>query len=232
MVAACQFYGSKLAINHSRRFSQLLHDTKLILESEEFGEFTSMTVVSGNCGLSMNGSHYIEQFLYLAGEKAKDVRAWLTPQHVTNPRGSQYEDHAGQLLLTTESGKRLYMEVGHDQAFGETMIYGGRNGQLYVDALRGDFILDVRQAVDRDLPTTRACEVKHTVQHVLPIDSLSPIRAVLNALLFTGETPCPKESRHVIEVLAAAYASDEKGGARVELEGADAFVSDRTFAWA
>ena len=231
MIEVCKQNSVKLAINHQMRFMQLYTEPKRIVQSEAFGGLCSVTVVAGNFGMAMTGTHYFEMFRYMTDEAPLEVTAWFSPEKVPNPRGPQFEDRGGAVRLTTGSGKRFYMEIGADQGHGMKVIYSGRYGQLVVDELAGTLHLAVREEQHRHLPTTRyGMPWVESIQKLEPVDAVGPSRAVLEALLNDRNPPSGEDGRLAVTVLVAAYVSDENGHVPVPLDGS--LPRDRVFSWA
>src|SRR6478736_5636892 len=77
MIEACAASNTRLAVNHQMRFMQQYTRAKEIVEDASFGGLASATVVAGNFGMAMNGSHYFEMFRYLTDEMPAEVSAWF-----------------------------------------------------------------------------------------------------------------------------------------------------------
>jgi predicted dehydrogenase len=232
MLRACDKAGARLAINHQMRFMEQYTVPKALVESESFGGLTSITVVAGNFGLAMNGSHYFEMLRYMSGQPASHLNAWLSDTPVPNPRGPQFEDRAGQVRAVTASGVRYYMDIGDDQGQGMHVVYGGRYGQLVVNELAGRMYLMERQQEHRLLPTTRYGMPWHDrAMEIAPADVLTPTRHVLEALLAGVNYPSGTDGRIAVAALVAAYLSNEQGHRAVSLEEAGR-ETGREFAWA
>lgn len=231
MIDVCRANQIRLAVNHPIRFMEHYREPKTIICSEAFGGLSSVTVVSGNCGISMNGGHYFEMFRYMTEEQPVEVMAWLTEQFVPNPRGSQYEDRAGSVRLTTASGKRLYLEIGADQGHGIKIIYAGRYGQLLVDELAKTMLLTLRQEQYRNMPTIRnGMPSVDTIHKIEPTGTIEGTREVLKALLYNGDPPSGETGRLAVQILAAAYMSHERRRP-VRLDAPDLPI-EQTFPWA
>ena len=232
MLAVCARHGAHLAVNHQMRFMPQYTEAKRIVDSPEFGGLTSVTVVAGNIGLAMNGTHYFELFRYLTGERPAEVTAWFSPQKVANPRGAQFEDCGGAIRVTTPAGARLYMEIGADQGHGIQVIYAGPYGQLLADELTGTLRLAVRQPEQRQLPSTRygAPAVESSVA-VPASDAVAPTKAVLSALLAGQDFPSGADGRQAVAVLVAGYLSHESGHAPLPLSAVET-AAERVFPWA
>jgi len=232
MLETCAKHDTSLAINHQMRFMEQYTEPKRLINSEAFGGLASVTVVAGNFGMAMNGTHYIEMFRFMTDESPCEVTAWFSADKVPNPRGPQFEDRAGSLRITTASGKRFYMEIGSDQGNGLKVIYAGRYGQIMVEELTGSMTLVYREEPYRNLPTTRygmpSTRMERTIQ---PADVIAPSRAVLESLLNNNNPPTGEDGRLAIAALIAAYMSDEEGHRPVKLEET-AQYQNRTFPWA
>jgi len=232
MIEACARAGTKLAINHQMRFMEQYTVPKEIVQGEAFGGLSSVIVTVGNFGMAMNGSHYFEMFRYMTDERPATVAAWFSKEAVANPRGAQFEDRAGAVRITTEKGKRFYMDAGSDQGHGMHVTYAGPYGRLDVDELGGQAKLVVRKPEHRAVPTTRyGMPWDERSFPVTPADSVAPTRAVLSAMLQGEDFPDGEAGRMAVEVLVAAYQSHEEGGRTIDLATAK-LPRDRTFPWA
>lgn len=232
MIAACKSAGALLAVNHQMRFMDQYTIPKALLDSESLGGFQSATVVTGNFGLAMNGTHYFEMFRYMAGEPASEVSAWFSKETVANPRGAEFVDRAGSIRAVTKSGKRFYLDASSDQGHGMTAMYTGRYGQIVIDELAGAMRTTARNAEHRELPTTRyGMPFSQETQQIKPADSLAPTKAVLEALLAGKNYPTGEEGRAAVATLVAAYISNEDRGCSVSVERANERREEK-FPWA
>jgi predicted dehydrogenase len=231
MIHTCEQYGARLTVNHQMRFMEQYFKPKELLDSEVYGGFRSMTVVGGNFGMSMNGTHYLEAFRYLSGEDPLEVMAWFDPGKVANPRGEKFEDRAGSLRVTTASGKRLYIEIGAEQGHGLEVIYAGRNGLISVSELIGSMTAAVRQPEYRALPTTRYGMPADLTQHTIaPVEVIDSTALVINALICDENRVTAEQAIKAVEVLVAAYESAENGGRAVRIDSQ--LDRCRVFPWA
>jgi predicted dehydrogenase len=232
MLAACAESGAKLAINHQMRFMEQYTRSKTIIESDAFGGLGSATVIAGNFGLAMNGTHYFEAFRYITGEPVTTVSARFSAETVPNPRGAQFVDRAGTVRLETASGKRFYLDASADQGHGMIAIYAGRHGRLTIDELTGRAHLVMRRPEHRAMSTIRyGMPWEEEEFSIAPADAVEPSRAVFTALLAGEDFPNATIARQAVEVLVACYRSDEQDGRIVHLDR-DQLPRDRVFPWA
>jgi predicted dehydrogenase len=232
MIDTCQRYGAKLAVNHQMRFMEQYSKPKALLNSAAYGGFKSMTVVGGNFGVAMNGTHYFEAFRYMADDEPIEVTAWFSPEVVPNPRGVQFEDRAGSIRVVTTSGKRLYLEIGADQGHGLQVTYAGRNGMIGINELAGEMVTSVREAQFRELPTTRYGMPAHVVREAItPAEVIDSTAQVLRALLTDYQNSVTAQRGMLaVKVLVAAYTSAENGSIPVRLD--TELDHRRVFPWA
>jgi predicted dehydrogenase len=232
MLETCAKHNTRLAINHQMRFMDQYTEPKRLINSDAFGGLASVTVVAGNFGMAMNGTHYFEMFRYMTDESPDEVTAWFSPDKVPNPRGPQFEDRAGSVRITTASGKRFYMEVSSDQGNGLQVIYAGKYGQIIIDELAGKMTLVAREEQYRNLPTTRyGMPSVRSEQTIKPADAIAPSRAVLESLLNNTNPPTGEDGRMAVATLVAAYISNEEGHRSVKLEETGLY-KNHTFPWA
>lgn len=232
MLAACRTHGTRLAINHQMRFMDQYTEPKRLSGSDELGGLSGVTVLAGNFGLAMNGTHYFEMFRYMTAEPLVEVTAWFSTETVPNPRGPEFEDRAGSVRVVTASGKRLYLDASHDQGHGVQVTYTGRNGMITVDELAGKLRLVARQAEHRHLPTTRyGMPWSEEIREIPPADVIKPSAAVLRALIAGNNYPSGEDGRLAVATLVAAHISDEHGHIAVHLAD-DSLPRDRCFPWA
>ena len=231
MIEAGRRHRTRLAINHPMRFLDIYSAPRAAVQSDDFGGLSSMTVVAGNMGLAMNATHVFEAFRLAAGEDIAEIMAWFSSESVPNPRGAQFEDHAGCVRAVTRSGKRLYVEASADQGHGVRYIYAGPYGQAFVDELSGEMLLSSRRVEDRALPTTRyACAEISRSRTIAGADAIAGARAVLAALIAGADHPTGDDGRAVVRALVAAYVSHEQGHRPVACDSA--LPAGRVFPWA
>jgi predicted dehydrogenase len=231
MIAVCAAYGTSLAVNHQMRFMVQYQAPKRLASSDDLGGLRSITIVSGNGGLGMNGTHFMEMFRYVTGEHPVELTAWFSAERVPNPRGALFEDRAGSIRAVTSSGHRFFLDASADQGHGRRVTYACSLGQVVVDEHAGSMTISHRAAEDRALPTTRYLteSVQRTVQ-IGAIDLTGPTTRVLQALAAAQGYPSGEDGRLAVACLVAAHLSDEQGH-RPVIIGAE-LPRERTFPWA
>lgn len=231
MIDVCHRHGTKLAVNHQMRFMEQYTEPKRLFATKAYDGLKSMTVVAGNFGFSMNGSHYFEAFRFLTDEDTAEVTAWFSPEIVPNPRGTQFQDRAGSIRAVTTGGKRLYMEIGADQGHGSLTIYACRNGMITVNERTGEMLTSEREEQYRAFPTTRiGLPCVDTLHKIQPCEVIDTSATVIRALLCDMNSVSGEDGRRTVELLVAAYQSAEQGGVPVRLDGK--LDRSRVYPWA
>lgn len=223
--------GVRISVNHQMRFMPQYKKIKQYLGSKKFGGLASMNVVAGNFGLAMNGIHYFEAFRFITDEKPWRVMAWLDRKVVPNPRGKQFKDRSGCVIVETKSGKRLILQCSVGQGHGIQVTYAARNGWITVDELTGRVQASVRQAKFRNEPTTRyALPARNWSETIKPAELLDSTTAVIRALLSDRNRVTGEDGLLALKVLVAAHMSAERGGRSVAINGR--LDLHRKFPWA
>jgi len=231
MISACLKRGARLAINHQMRFMDYYREARQLIQSAEFGKLASITVVAGNFGLAMNGSHYFEMFRFMTDEPVEEVTAWFSEIAVPNPRGPQFEDRGGSVRAVNKNGQRLYLEMSPDQGHGLKVTYAGTYGVLVFDELSGVMQFTAREGQYRDLPTTRYGMPAIEITRQLPSTTYEILMPrVLQALIGGDDIPNGEQGRLVVAALVAAHVSHENAHRAVRLDSN--LPRERVFPWA
>ena len=146
---------SRIAVNHQMQYLEQYNLIKRLVNSKAFGGLKSMNLMAGNCGISMNITHYIEAFRYISDDSPRFINGWFDKKNIKNPRGRKFKDFSGSIRVINNKGSRFYADVSHDQGHGLKVIYNCKIGQIYVDELSGKVILNHREEKYAKLPTTR-----------------------------------------------------------------------------
>lgn len=232
MIEVCEVNNVLLAVNHQMRYMDQFNVPKKRIESEDFGGLTSISMMAGNYGVSMNGTHYFEMFRFLSGAPVESVQSWLTDDVIGNPRGEQFRDSGGCIRAISSNGKRFYMDISPEQGHGCSVIYSGKFGQIVVDELSMILTSSFRKPEYRDYPTTRTALPHNRDTYDLPPLDLVQVTSNLLEDLFRGSGyPCGQDGLHAIQVAVACYVSSEQRGDPIRLSELDKF-EDRRFPWA
>jgi predicted dehydrogenase len=232
MREVCARSGAMLAVNHQMQFMPHYMHAKRVIGSDELGPLSSVLVAGSNFGLAMNGSHYFEMFRYISGTTIRSVRAWLEADHLTNPRGPQFEDHSGRLLAQGSGDAAMYVDFSARAGYGLQIVFICRHGQVVLDELSGDMRIAARKLKFRDLPTARyGMPADVRVELLEPTDAVAPTMGVWASMLEGAPFPDGLIGTHALACCVAAHVSHETGGSEILLDGLSQARS-RVFKWA
>ncbi|MDZ4390670.1 MAG: Gfo/Idh/MocA family oxidoreductase [Gemmatimonadales bacterium] len=232
MLAACRGSGSVLAINHQMRFMEQYTAVKDLIGGDALGPLVTILVAASNFGLAMNASHYFEMFRYMVDEPAETVQAWLEEDRLANPRGPQFDDRSGRVLVRSAGEATMFMDLSARAGWGIQVIYTCRHGQIVVDELNGEMRVASRKPEYRELPTSRygmPVDIENT--RIAPADSVAPTMEVWKAMFSGHDFPDGDVGRHALACLVAAHESHRVGAAPVALD-APAMPRGQVFNWA
>ncbi len=232
LIEQCNKYGTRVAVNHMFRFLPIVLEVKQLLNSELLGGFTSLAINSINTGLAMMGSHCIDLLEFLSDSPSQTVSAWLKDSDVINPRGKQYSDSGGLIVIHSEIGQPLTMDFPINQGQGCEMLACGRYGMIRFDLDDGSLVGFARNEADRVLPLTRSDLKNVNISSELGKTdyTMASIKHISN-LVNEGPIVTAENALRIVSVLVAAHHSSEHDHASVQVKDKGKFRS-RTFSWA
>ncbi len=223
--------GAILAVNHQSRVTTRFAILSDLLNSGLFGALDSMSVVAGNIGLAMGASHYIDFFRMFTSSEVSSVRFLPDAIHTENPRGGQFHDPAGRLIVEMENGRRLFMDFGANSGHGLTSIFSCQYGRLVIDDLSGRARASLRYPEDRSAPSTRYGMSSIEWELNIPIDDPIASTAKLWRVILAGASfPSADDGVAIIRTLAAAERSGELDGRPFNPK--DQTLNSAEFRWA
>ena len=232
MIKACEDNGSLLAINHPVRFTEADMQIKELLNSDKMGGLNGINISAGNFGLAMNVSHNLEMFRYLTDEEITSVQSWFDKDVVSNPRGEQFEDRSGQMMVKTSSNKTMTINANVNNGHGIIVTYAAKHGQIALNVLTGDAMVTYRQAEFREKPTTLyGLPAENEYLKLSSSDLIVRAQKVMQALLAGKDYPDARTVKRTVEILTGAYVSNENDNKEVNVE-TDKIPTTRKFPWA
>jgi len=232
MIATCESNNAVLGVNYGRRFFKEFQWIKKVLQSPQMGGMRNMSVMAGNIGMCMTGTHFIEVFAWFTKSARFQVVAFLEDDPNPNPRGAHYRDAVGLLRLVAESGEVLMISFGSDQGHGISVNYGCQNGWMVTDEMNRWVRLCYRRQEDRTRSSSRygtPSVVK--VANMEPLDVVKSSVNVMKALVGGGDFPSGKIGRRMVAILVAAHLSSENGHRVLDVDSIG-WARERKFAWA
>lgn len=210
----------RLAINQSRRHHPFYRWLREQIRSASWGELRSVWIQRPGIGLGCLGTHNFDLVRFLADRDVERVTAWVDDFVGPNPRGSQYVDPGG--LVVMELGNRVRGVVSQIEDGAGPMA-------VEIDLTRARIRIDERfdsvEILERDPTVKTGPDVRAAYATQRPPDGMSVrtnIATVLAGLLedLLADGPLECDAGHgaaAIEVLVAAHLSHRRGHVPVRL---------------
>jgi predicted dehydrogenase len=131
MLAACEKSGTKLLVNHPRRYHPTYQRAKSLLESGTIGDLVRIHGTMWTW-LLHNGTHLWDIMRYFAGD-ADWVCGWLRNDHPTDP--------GGYGIVHFRNGVFAFADVGGGQGF--WLELHGSNGVIRIDTFHDGVQVEV-----------------------------------------------------------------------------------------
>lgn len=190
MIEACNKHQVKLAVNHQMRYMDQYRAVNDEIENGRLGDFRSMVVSASNFGLAMNGTHYFEAFNWLSRSDAEFVTGWIDDTPLVNPRGPQFVDYSGQVLVQNNDGKRLFIDCSGDLGNGVLVVYNFTFGKIIINELQGKMEIFGRELSHLDLGTQRyGMPSWNEIKKIKPAELIDSSAQVMNELINAESFP-------------------------------------------
>ncbi len=101
-------------VNHNHRCWNVLRTIRQFDGNPQFGKLQSFVITQGAGGLGNLGTHYFDLANWMFSDTPLYVSAVGTQPESTNPRGPQFKDVGGAVLVSYPKQRRLLLEIGDD----------------------------------------------------------------------------------------------------------------------
>lgn len=209
MIATAQRTGTRLAVNQSRRHDPLYAWIAGRVREEAWGGLRGVWIQRPGIGLGCLGTHFFDLVRFLSGREVERVTAWVDPFLGPNPRGAQFVDPGGLVVLELAGGVRATVAQMEDAAGPATVELHFTGGRVRVEEQLGRVEVTVRDRAAKS-PTFIAGEVPAGLSAKPNLLSMS--EALVRELAGEGPLACEaREGLASVEILAAAHLSHARG---------------------
>jgi predicted dehydrogenase len=219
MIEAARRRGARLTVNHGRRVEPLYRWVAARVQSGDWGELRTIRVVCPGIGLGCVGTHYLDLMRLLSGEEMVSVTGWIDPERGPNPRGAEFHDPGGVVVVEGRSGRRYVHQQIED---------GGGPAPVVVEltGARLTVVEDTREVewLRREPGSRQWRPAPIPEDMALRLDVVEMAAAVLRELAGEGRLSADgADGRAALELVAAAHVSHRRGHTPVALplEGPD-----------
>lgn len=203
--------GVKLAVDHGLRYDPTFSYVQELIEQKTLGELLHVRIMRSGIGLGCLGVHSFDLANSLFQSFPNKVSAWIDEPKLRNPRGGQFVDPGGTVVLSYRNGRRAIVEQV-EEAIGSFMTeVNFSNGQLLLNSKTGEIHARRNGANGLEaFPIPTHIKLKH--------NTIELMQSVLVSL--TSDTKIAADA-HVglksVEILVAAYESHDQGNCPVDL---------------
>ena len=144
---------SKLTVSYLRRFSDSYSSLiKEININKKIGIPKSIIITCGAGGISTVGTHFLDLCTYLLNEKVISVVGFPINKNLPNPRGDEFEDPGGYLILNFKNEKIAFIDMGDDLGLQPKIEIIGSYGRIEINEINKKIIGKSRRIEDQDKP--------------------------------------------------------------------------------
>jgi predicted dehydrogenase len=228
IVAAASEAGVRVAVDHPRRYNRGYTWVRAGVHEGRWGQLRTMWIQRPGIGLGCLGTHSFDLARFLSGQEILRVTAWIDEPRTTNPRGAEFVDPGGLIVLEMSDGLRAVVAQVEDGAGPMSVELDFTGARIRIDERAAELELVVR---DTTVPKGPDSPAKHSLSlnpagSLLRRDLVGEIRTLLEEL--TSEDPVSSDERQgvaSIEALVGAYLSHRQGNVPIALPCSD--PSDR-----
>jgi predicted dehydrogenase len=212
--------GVKISVDQIRRFMPFYRWLADGVKDGRWGKLQNITIQRPGCGLGCLGTHSFDMVRDISGEEIVRVTGWVDDVKTRNPRGAEFKDPGGLVILELESGARAVIIQIEDGSGPVTIEFNLSSARIRIDEKLGDL-----EIIERDLSVKEGPGKPAKYTKVAPPDGmvgknnlLAQIEDLLKDLLYLDDMYCDaSHGKRAVEVLVAAYISNEKGNIPVRL---------------
>ena len=146
--------GARVVVNHGRRYCAVYDRLKAWDGSAEMGCLASVVLTMGAGGLGCMGIHFYDLFNRIFGPP-EFVYATLTKLRGGNPRGIEFEDPGGTVVIGYRNERRAIIDMGDDVGIPGRIEFVYERGRVIVEAELEPWRILRRPENARGLPTSR-----------------------------------------------------------------------------
>lgn len=217
---AARATGASVAVDHVRRYSPAYDWVRQRMASGDWGKPRAIWMQRPGIGLGCLATHSFDTVCFLLGRTARRVTGWVDPPRGKNPRGEQFTDPGGMIVMEFDDEIRAVVTQIEDGAGPSCVEIDMTAARVRIDEKSGHI-----EIFERDLsvkpgpgrpPVFRQAEPPAGLTANTPMPVM--IRGCLESLV--ADPKIIREGvhgRHAVEILVATYISHRRGNVPVEL---------------
>ena len=216
----CKKNGTRIAVNHIRRWNSDYARLKKMIEKEDvFGEIKSFYFSCGSTGLGNFTSHFFDAMRMLTGSEAEWILGFIDKTGTKNPRGEQFKDPAGYGVVQFKNGARAMIDTSEETGVQYSFQIVGGYGRIIIDELNNSWQVRTRKENGRRLPFTRyGTSMEPVPFKTEKFDIIDLTSKAIFELVSGKPISCTVEDGlRSLEMVVAFHVSDEKDNSKVQI---------------
>jgi len=123
-----------------------------LYQNDLVGKPRSVIITCGAGGLSAAGTHFFDLCSFLLESKVSSLHAIPIDKNLPNPRGKEFHDPGGYILLNFENESRAFIDMGDDLGLKPIIEIVGEYGRVIIDEPNKEITINGRSIEDRKQP--------------------------------------------------------------------------------
>ena len=155
VIDVCSKNGTRLAVNHIRRWSHDYINLKKMIKNGVIGDLRHIYFSCGSTGLGNFVGHFFDTMRYLTDSEPDWTIGFIDKTGTINPRGSQFKDPGGYGMIYMKNGTRCFIDSSEDTGVQYSFQLVGTYGRIIIDELNNSWQIMARNQENRQSPLTR-----------------------------------------------------------------------------
>jgi len=216
--------GCRVVVDHIRRHAPAYVWLRQRIASGDWGSPRAVWMQRPGIGLGCNATHSFDAIRFITGRDVTQVTGWVDPPIAKNPRGAEFVDPGGLVVMELGPGLRAIVAQVEDGAGPTTLEIDLTAARVRLDEKSGQI-----EVIERDTsikpgpgrpPVYRNAELPSGLS--AQIDMQAGLRETLSNLISGEPLVCDVvHGRASVEVLVATYVSQRRGHAPLAIPSAD-----------
>lgn len=207
----------KVAVDHGLRYDDTYNWIFNKIQEKTWGELLSINIMRNGIGLGCLGTHSFDLANFLFQSIPESVTAWVDSSYTRNPRGEQFVDPGGLVILDYGNDKKAIISQ-LEKASGPMIVQlHFEYARLVVDVKYGT--LELITKINSALPIPNNLErIINPQSYSVSHDTIHLMERILENLISVKQMKADAlHGMHSVEILMAAYKSSEQGHLPVTL---------------
>ena len=210
----------KIAVDHGLRFDPTYNWIKDNINQETWGELLQINIMRNGIGLGCLATHSFDLSNFLFDKHPLQVSAWVDKPYTKNPRGEQFVDPGGLVILDYGNDKKTIVSQ-IEQAAGPMIVQlFFKYARIVVDVKYGTLEVVSQEKGAKSTPGNPVQTKREINPHAQEVQhhTVNLMESILRDLLYEEDLVADiKHGLNAVEILVATYESSENNHQPIQL---------------